>query len=170
MESTVLNSFLKNRSVSVSRRIETGKPLVTELLPENLPDDDLRLGTRKGSGADDYLGRLAKYIPIEIVGLYVATSGTVPPATNGNPRCGALWLVFVINFLLVPLYFWFATTRGGNKPLWSQVVLASIAFPVWVFAIGGPFKCLSWYESWIASITLAFVTVVMGFYKPPVGS
>jgi hypothetical protein len=146
----------------VSRRIETGSPVSDELSP-----DALRLG---GDGAEDYLGRLAKYIPAEIVGLYLATSGTVPPGADGKPRYSILWIVFAINFLLVPLYFWFATSRGENKPLWSQVILATIAFPVWVFAIGGPFTSFPWYESWIGSIILTFVTFAVGVYKPRPGS
>jgi len=137
---------------------------------DELPEDALRLGRRRRAGGDDYLGRLAKYIPAEIVGLYLATSGSVQPANGGKPRYSALWVVFLINFLLVPIYFWFATSRGDKKPLWSQVVLASISFPVWVFAIGGPFTCFGWYQSWIGSITLTFVTVAIGFYKPPPGT
>lgn len=121
-------------------------------------------------GGEDYLGRLAKYIPAEIVGLYLATSGMVPPATTGEPRWRALWVVFLLNFALVPTYFFFVTTRGMRRPLWSQIILGSIAFPVWVFAIGGPFKYFSWYENWIASITLAFMTVAFGFYRPRPGS
>lgn len=147
----------------MSRRIETGTA-------DSLPPDALRLGRGKRPQADDYLGRLAKYIPAEIVGLYLATAGVVPAGQNGQPRCVALWIIFAVNLLLVPIYFWFATSRENHKPLGPQVILATIAFPVWVFAVGGPFKCFSWYESWIASATLAFVTVGMGFYRPKPGS
>jgi hypothetical protein len=128
------------------------------------------LGREDVKSVDDYLGRMAKYIPAEIVGLYLATAGMVPARPNGHPYCTALWIVFAINFTLVPFYFWFATTRDSQKPLLAQIVFASVAFPVWVFAIGGPFKCFHWYEGWIASLVLAFVTVVMGFYRPPPGS
>src|SRR5438105_11644670 len=144
----------------MSRRIDTGF----------LERAGLVLGSRKQVGGDDYLGRVAKYIPIEIVGLYVATSGLIPTNANCTPHCYAMWIVFGINSALVPLYFLFATTRDNKKPLWIQILLASIAFPVWVFALGGPFKCLAWYENWIASITLAVVTVAIGFYRPTPGS
>jgi hypothetical protein len=94
----------------------------------------------------------------------------VPLGRNREPRYAALWIVFLINCVFVPLYFVFATTRDKRGVLWPQVVLASLAFPVWVFAIGGPFKSFSWYEGWIASITLAFVTVAFGFYEPKPGA
>jgi len=147
----------------MSRRIQTGKA-------GSLARGALKLGTTQSDG-EDYLGRVAKYIPAEIVGLYLATSGMVPlDASTGQPRRLALWIVFFLNFAFVPLYFWFATTRDNQKPLIPQIILASIAFPVWVFAIGGPFRSFPWYEGWIASLTLAFVTVAMGFCKPAPGS
>jgi hypothetical protein len=151
----------------MSRRIETGPAIVPG---STLPDDALKLGTRRKVGGEDYLGRLVKYIPAEIVGLYIATSAMVPQAQDGNLNCRALWIVFVLNLILVPIYLWFATTRGGHTPLWPQVFLSTLAFPVWVFAIGGPFKCLGWYQGWIASIILAFVTVVFAMYRPKPGS
>jgi hypothetical protein len=39
-----------------------------------------------------------------------------------------------------------------------------------VFALGGPFTSLSWYQGWIASIILFFITVIFGFIKPKKGS
>jgi hypothetical protein len=144
----------------MSRRIQTGRQGGLEgAVPSSA-----------NQSADDYLGRLSKYVPAEIVGLYLATVGMVPLGPNGSLRCAATWVVFALNALLVPLYFWFVTTRDHAKPLIPQIVLASIAFPVWVFAIGGPFKCFRWYESWIAAITLAFTTVGMGFVRPRPGS
>lgn len=148
----------------MSRRIDTGTPDLS------LPAGALRLGRKKAVGQDDYLGRLAGYIPAEIVGLYVATSGMVPLKAPNTPNYAALWVIFGVTFAFVPLYFLFATTRDDKKPLWPQVLLATLAYPVWVFAIGGPFTSFHWYQGWIASVTLAFVTVAMGFYKPAVGS
>jgi hypothetical protein len=148
----------------VSRRIDTGSAE-----PTDAGKKPLYLGKRKGG--DDYLGRLAKYIPTEIVGLYLATSAAIPRGPHGEPRSQiALWIIFALSFALVPVYFVFATTRDKKKALWPQVVLASIAFPVWVFAIGGPFEHLGWYQGWIATVTLAFTTVAFGFYKPAPGA
>lgn len=150
----------------MARRIDTGILAYEE---GGRLHEPLYLGKGDKSG-DDYLGRVAKYIPAEIVGLYLATSGAVPLGADGHERCSALWTVFAINFALVPFYFLFATTRNRKPPLWPQIILASLAFPVWVFAIGGPFRCLGWYQGWIASIVLAFVTVVFGFINPRPGS
>jgi hypothetical protein len=151
----------------MSRRINTG----VMPIPVDGVTSPLALGKKRTRGnGDDYFGRLAGYIPAEMVGLYLAATGVVPLNSDGAPKCAALWIVFLLNFALVPVYFIFATTRDKKKPLWVQVLLASLAFPIWVFALGGPFKCFAWYESWIASISLMFVTVAFGLVSPRPGS
>jgi hypothetical protein len=68
----------------------------------------------------------------------------------------------------VPIYMFFATQEGG-KPLWSQILISSVAFPIWVFAIGGPFRYFhNWYPQnrWIAAVIISFSTFMLGIYKP----
>jgi len=123
--------------------------------------------SRRLSTQEDYFGRLAKFIPAEIVALYVAAVGVIPHVPAGTPNFRALWIVFGITLALVPLYLFFATKRGGKKPLPLQIVLATVAFPVWVFAMGGPFESFPWYQGWAASLVLIFVTFGFGFFKSP---
>lgn len=117
---------------------------------------------------DDYVTRLMKYIPSEIVGLYLAMRAVVPADGKHYP---ALWAVFAISAVLVPIYIWAATRRETDqKPLWIQVLLATIAFPVWAFAIGEPFSHLTWYQGWVATLLLIFITVVFAMVKPVAGT
>jgi hypothetical protein len=118
---------------------------------------------------DEYLGRLIKYIPTEIVGLYLFLAGIIPSKTSG-PDYDSLWVVFWICLVLTFVYMWRATRSPGGKPLWIQVVIATIAFPIWVAAIGGPFVTLSWYKGYFASALLAIATVVFGWIEPKAGS
>lgn len=118
---------------------------------------------------DDFLGRLIKYIPTEIVALYIAVRGAVPA---GQPVAISWWIAGLA-WLLVPIYFWTVTRRGGEPPLVLQILLATIAFPVWVFAIGGtPLTSIPWYlaHSYIGSIVLIFVTVIFGWIEPRAGA
>jgi hypothetical protein len=137
----------------MSRRIETGPAPLREAVGA------------QGGTQEDYLGRLVKYIPAEIIGLYVAASGFVP---KGETTC--LWIVFTVSFLLTPIFLLRATWDPTKGPLLLQVILATIAFPVWVFALGGPFAQLSWYKSFVGSIILVFVTFIFGFFRPRPGS
>jgi hypothetical protein len=118
---------------------------------------------------DGYLDRLLKYIPAEVVAFYVAARGVVPE--DAEPEI--LWIVALAAWVLVPIYFWIATKSDGKGPLMLQVVLGSVAFPVWVFAIGGePVLSLVWYAEhrYLGSILLIFVTVIFGWIQPPPGS
>lgn len=149
-----------NHQSFMSRRI-IPQPIATRAAVAN--------GGDLASKADDFLGRLLKYIPAEVVGLYLAVRGIVRP--DASPQV-MLW-VALASWVLVPIYFWFATSRGGMPPLKKQVLLATIAFPVWVIAIGGPpVTQWSWYVSnpFIGSVLLVFVTVIFGWIQPPPGA
>jgi hypothetical protein len=118
---------------------------------------------------DDFLARLVKYIPAEIVGLYLAVRGFIP----ADQPPSFFWVIAGVSWILVPIYFWIATTRGGTPPMKLQILLATIAFPIWVFAVGGP-PVTSWpwfvAHSYVASIALVIATVVFGWIEPPPGS
>ncbi len=64
---------------------------------------------------DDYVGRLLKYIPSELVGLYLAARGVVPDNTNDLDE--TLWIIALVTWILVPIYLYVVTTRGRQKPL-----------------------------------------------------
>jgi hypothetical protein len=61
-------------------------------------------------------------------------------------------------------------TSQQKGPLVLQVILGTIAFAVWVFALGGPFVLLPWYKANIASLVLMFVTFGFGLIDPPPGA
>jgi hypothetical protein len=140
----------------------------------------IETGPRRGAKAaapmgapptiDDFLARLVKYIPTEIVGLYVAAAGFVPQQANHLPD-PLLWWVFGACAVLTPVYLWRVTRDPiqGKGPLWIQIILGSVAFVVWVFALPGPFVLLPWYRANVASLVLLFVTFGFGLIQPPPG-
>jgi hypothetical protein len=118
---------------------------------------------------DDFMGRLIKYIPAEIVALFIAVRGIIP----SNAPAALMWWIAALSWLLVPLYFWIATTRDGEPPMYRQIIFGSVAFPVWVFAIGGtPTAQWTWYQAhaYIGSVLLIFLTVIFGWLEPKPGS
>jgi len=116
-------------------------------------------------GGDDYFGRLAKYIPAEIVAVYLAAKAVV--ATDPD-RPTLICVIFWACLTLTPIYLVFVTREKGKGPLWLQVLLATIAFPLWVLAIGG--GCFAEHfdkRPAIVSLILIFVTFLFGIIKPP---
>ena len=113
---------------------------------------------------DDYFSRLLKYIPAEVVALYVSAGGVVP--TDHPKRVTYLWVIFVFCAIATPVYM-FVTARDEvtKKPIWKQIILATIAFPVWAYALGGPFATSPSYESFVGSLLLMGVTFLFGLVK-----
>ena len=141
----------------MSRRIITAAAIV----PPGAP------GGAAPPTPDDYLGRLLKYIPAELVGLYLAARGVVPATATDLDT--TLWIVALVTWVLVPIYLFVVTSRGGQKPLFWQITLGTIAFPVWVFSIGGhPVTSIAWYaqHEFVGSLVLMFVTVIFGLKQP----
>jgi len=157
----------------MSRRIDTGSAPVDDLDITGTADNAAELQRLKtirrdplylGKTGDDYLTRLMKYIPAELIALYLTMNSMVEPKTNWT----AYWITFVIVFGLVPIFYWRTTKMKGKPTLWSQILLSSIAFPLWVFAIGGPFREFDkWYDGhqWIAGWSVALFTVTAGSYR-----
>lgn len=124
----------------------------------------VKLGEEVQRG-DDYPGRLAKYIPAEIVALYLSVKPLPSPASREN----ALWWIFWVCLILTPIYLILTTRKPkeGKGPQWIQVILATIAFPIWVWAVGnGPFD--QWaVEGWVITLVLGGMTLLIGAIPVP---
>ncbi len=108
---------------------------------------------------DDYAKILLKLIPSEIIAAYVTVAGLIP---GGNTMW--LWGITVVLLILVTPYL--RKFQGVTSPL--HYAVSSISFVVWVFAIGGPFVTMSWYQSWMGSIVLILWTLIPPlFFKIP---
>lgn len=100
---------------------------------------------------DLFLQNLVKLIPIEIIALFAVIKGMIP--ATANPA--AIWIFIGILTAMVPLYIIFAMKVTKV----SQIILMTLAFPVWVLAMGG-FPTGTFIEPWMLSVTLALFTLV----------
>lgn len=142
----------------MGRRIRTGTPFQSHALT---------LGPAPAeSDADGYIDRLLKYIPADIIALYLGVTNVVPQ--QDPSRDMALWIITVLVALCTPFYLYATTREQGEPTPWSQIAISSVAFPIWVFAMGGPFASLPWYEEkrWVAAVIISFFTFLVGTYKP----
>lgn len=116
---------------------------------------------------DGYFDRLLKYIPSDVVGLWLAGSGLIQGQADDRSRAGLLWLLFVVG--LVFSFFWTRkqTAEAGKPTAWQQIVLSCGSFAVWVFAIGGPFAQLSFYQPLYGSLLLLLYTSAIPLLPPP---
>ncbi|MEM9090306.1 MAG: hypothetical protein AAGC93_16345, partial [Cyanobacteria bacterium P01_F01_bin.53] len=101
---------------------------------------------------DGYFDRLLKYIPADVVGLWLTGSGLIRSQASDTSRIGLLWFLFVVGIVLAFLWTRKQTHEPGKPTAWRQILLACGSFFVWVFAIGGPFAEFAFYEPLYGSL------------------
>ncbi len=116
-----------------------------------------------GRETDNYIERIVKYIPTEIVGAWIAIKGIVQAANPGQQDV-VLWVCFALALILTPLYMLRATAEPGKPQDWKHAVISAGAFVVWACALGEPFA--AWLgpqnQSLYGSILLIFYTLAIG--------
>lgn len=68
-----------------------------------------------------------------------------------------LWIVMGVLTVLTP--FWLHRVMRVKRP--SQLFIATLSVPVWLFALGGPFALLDWYEPAFGAIALPLYTLII---------
>jgi hypothetical protein len=119
-----------------------------------------------GEGSvDGYFNKLVKYIPADIVGTWVLASSLIKEA-SGAPTTALLWVAFAVLLVITPLWTWRNTKPPANPPARTQIIISTVSFAVWVFALGGPFAMLGFYRPVFGSLTLLFFSLVVAMITP----
>lgn len=107
-------------------------------------------GPGTSEGFKEYLERLLKLIPAEVVGLYLIGNGFIPQEQAVG---SAVWAS--ICFVLVIIVRIFGTADGPAKP-WQPipVFVSAMAFIIWVYSMGGPFQKFNLYVPFIGSLAV----------------
>jgi len=104
-----------------------------------------------------------KHIPSEIVMAYVAIDGVL--RTSYDPNIPSekqtllmlLWITLAALTVITP--FWLYRVMRVKRL--SQLFVSTLSVPVWLFALGGPFALLDWYEPAFGAIILPLYTLVI---------
>jgi hypothetical protein len=109
--------------------------------------------------ADNYTSRLLKYIPAEVVALYVTLDAII--RSSEDISIWIYWAVFIFGILGTYLYLW----RVEKVTKQIQLLISAGAFIVWVFAIGGPFAHLAWYQPIYGGLLLPVYTFLVAIIE-----
>lgn len=114
---------------------------------------------REVNPADTYLSRLLKYIPSEIVMVYISIEGALRSAYASNPHSleTGLWILAGVLCLLTPIWLW----RVARVKSPSHLFVSTLSLAVWIFALGGPFTAFSWYHSSLGGSVLPLYTLIV---------
>ena len=140
---------------------EVAKPFVDKAATLNIKESDLNIKEAVSTPVpipDNYISRLFKYIPSEIVAIYLSID-TIFKSTNIT-QCilhTLSWIVFLVLLILTPFYLWRVTKVTKT----TQLVISTLSFVVWVFALSGPFAFLSWYQPVYGSVLLILFTFLI---------
>jgi len=113
--------------------------------------------------ADDYVSRVLKHIPSEIVMAYITIEGVLRASYNPNVWAERqillklLWITTAALTILTPLWLW----RVMRVKRGTQLFISTLSVPVWLFALGGPFALLDWYEPAFGAVVLPLYTLVV---------
>lgn len=114
---------------------------------------------------DGYFDKLMKYIPTEIVGAWIAITGLIK-GTSDIPTNNILWILFFIFTALTFFYIRKQTFEPRKPPAIKQIVISTIAFIVWVFALGEPFNSFHFYKPVYGSISLILYNLIIPLINP----
>jgi len=97
--------------------------------------------------------------------LYLTLQGITLSGVADAPNLSTwLWFILGIGLVSTPLYQWRILKIGKV----AQLTVSTAAFGVWVFALGGAFASLSWYEPFIGSLALVIFTFFAPLISPDV--
>jgi hypothetical protein len=101
---------------------------------------------------DKYKDRLLKYIPVEVVTFYLSLAAIIAAATDVPDWLS--WTIFIIGIVATPFYLRFYLQVSDR----IQLAVSTLAFIVWVFALGGPFREVAWYKPVYGGVLLPIFT------------
>lgn len=113
---------------------------------------------------DDYLTKVVKYVPVEVLAAYLFMAGVIDSNVS-NRHDHAIWLgglLIGVLALTIPYDF-----RVLNIVRWSQVTMSIVGIAVYVFALGGWFSTTTWYHQWYASIVVPVFGLLIAILKLP---
>ena len=117
---------------------------------------------------DNYYDKLLKYIPADVVAAWIVVNALITSA-SGIATAAFLWVAFGIGVILTAVWTWKLTSQPGKATAWTQILISTGAFIVWVFALGGPFATLSFYKPLYGALLMILYTLVVPLINPPEG-
>ncbi|WP_139812064.1 hypothetical protein [Ensifer aridi] len=149
-----------------------GRQIVSAIVEEVKINLDKERGpgvkSAKPAEVDKYADRVIKYIPTEIVSLYLFVSHIIKAYSSADDPHFYVWfVVFAALLVSVPMHLW----RTGVTSV-AQFIISTIAFVVWVFVLPNPIDAVAPVHSDLSlyrAITLPLFTFAVGFFEP-VGS
>ena len=105
---------------------------------------------------DKYSDKIAKLVPAEIIAGFLTGDNLINSFTEQYEYTELVhWVFFTLLLVLTPIYVKRVIKTAGMPLLKkSQIILSTVAYIFWAFAIGGPFEYLQWYNKLLAGLSI----------------
>ena len=114
------------------------------------------------SNGKEYLEKVAKIVPSEIIAGYLALVGLVPSIGLGESvEKGFYYGIFILCVILTPIYFKAQSDKTKPTPT-IHIILSTVAFVIWAYSTTGDKIVHDFFNAAIASIVLAAFSLITG--------
>lgn len=127
-----------------------------------------RVAADKSEDFKDYLGRLIKLIPAEVLSLYLVGKGVIASGESAQAPLNYWigWTVFCLLAVLAVRLFGTSDPKTNQPPQIPAVLIACVSYLIWVYSMGDVFALLKVYEPKLGSLmVLGWSFVVPYFYN-----
>ena len=139
-----------------------------DVLPGGLGQE----GQENAATGDNYLERIAKYVPGEVLAFFIFVNAILDQAAKTGGKAASMAGIPVstvaqgalgVCIILVPLFVWYVREKGDA---WlTNAFVSTLAFPFWAYALGAT-AFVDYWDGNLAAILLATFTVVSGLVSP----
>jgi hypothetical protein len=121
---------------------------------------------------DDYLGRMVKYVPAEVIGFLMVINAILDQALKsggktanmaGIPVTGIATGALLIACLLTPLFCWYVRQEGDAWIV--NAIVSTVALPFWAYLMGAV-AFADHHDGNLAAILVMSFTVASGLVSP----
>jgi hypothetical protein len=117
-----------------------------------------RVASGEEKKVNDYLDKVSKLIPSEVIAGYLAMFGLVPLVQKTDIHSTVFWIIFWLCQILTPIYLNSQSEKG--KPKRNHLIISSIAFTVWAYVTTGKTLVPDFYDAAIGSIILIAFSLI----------
>lgn len=122
-------------------------------------------GKAPAFSADEYIDLLLKYLPLEIVGMYLFIITQIKDHLRDTSSAFATWLLCLLVFtVIVACLYDYYVLRVERV---TQIMMSGVGIVVYVFASGGWFDTTSWYQPWYGTLALPIYALMIKFMRLP---
>ena len=111
---------------------------------------------------DEYLSRLIKLIPTEVISLYIVGKGII----ENEQILLLLWTIACLFFVVLIRFYGTADIQKNLPPQLKAILISTISYVVWIYSMGDIFALLGVYSSKLGSLLVLLWTAIVPYvYK-----